>query len=222
MGNDARLFFDAIAGRYDRVYSLAGPESRHRLTTIIPMLPAPPGDLLDLGVGTGRELSALQDAGFTVVGVDISSRMLEACARRTRPISLVCHNFWEPLPFESQAFDGAISLHGALSHPPDEHSLRRLALEVHRVLRPGSPFLFEVPSTRWLESIGSWGVRDERGHLVRLGSSRWCQHVDDATGATVRLGVWSASEWQDLLGTEFDTSTVELGPEELFVMARRR
>ena len=52
-------FFDAIAGRYERAYSLPSDESRRRLRGVLATLPASPARVLDLGVGTGRELSRL-------------------------------------------------------------------------------------------------------------------------------------------------------------------
>src|SRR5437016_2057046 len=106
----ARRFFDAIAGRYERAYAPDARASRARMEGLLAALaergaqrvasPRPsPLKVLDLGVGTGRELSALLDAGHDVVGLDVSKAMLERCDRRARRIPLVEADFWGPLPF---------------------------------------------------------------------------------------------------------------------------
>ncbi|MDP9150826.1 MAG: methyltransferase domain-containing protein, partial [Myxococcota bacterium] len=135
--DDARRFFDGIAGRYERVYGLPSAESRRRMTRVLGELPAAPARILDLGVGTGRELSALLDAGYHPTGVDLSPAMLARCARRSRPVDLVEADFWRPLPFDDASFDSALALHGTLAHAPDVGALSRLAREVARVVRQG-------------------------------------------------------------------------------------
>jgi len=91
-------FFDAIAPRYDRVYARAAAELAQSLDRLLPLL-APRSRIADLGVGTGRELPRLLDAGHEVVGLDASERMLAECARRARRIALVRADLWERLPW---------------------------------------------------------------------------------------------------------------------------
>jgi SAM-dependent methyltransferase len=65
--------------------------------------------VLDAGTGTGRFSSPLQSRGFDVVGVDISSRMLEkAMAKGVRDLlkADLC-----ALPFRDRAFGSAVSVH---------------------------------------------------------------------------------------------------------------
>src|SRR5207302_1396932 len=67
---DARGFFDAIARRYDRDYALSGITSRERMERVIRAI-AGKTRVLVLGIGTGRELPALLDAGHDVTGLDV-------------------------------------------------------------------------------------------------------------------------------------------------------
>lgn len=77
MTRDAAAFFDAIAGRYERAYALTTAASRARMARVLGVLPAAPAQVLDLGVGTGRELTALLDAGHAPTGLDASRAMLD-------------------------------------------------------------------------------------------------------------------------------------------------
>ena len=70
-----REFFDAIARRYDRAYALSGRASRERLARVVGLLEGR-RRVLVLGIGTGRELPALLDAGHEVTGIDVSERMV--------------------------------------------------------------------------------------------------------------------------------------------------
>src|SRR5438552_7394345 len=102
--DEARRFFDVVASRYDRAYGLPRDASRARIARMLDEL-APASRVLDLGVGTGREISALLDAGHAPTGLDFSAQMLALCNRRARPIPLTHASFWAPLPFAAGAFD---------------------------------------------------------------------------------------------------------------------
>jgi SAM-dependent methyltransferase len=210
----ARRFFDAIAGRYEREYSLPTGESRARLERLRSRLPAPPARVLDLGVGTGRELTAMLDAGYQPTGVDVSEVMLERCRRRARPVPLLLADFWEPLPFDGSSFDAAIALHGTLAHPPEEGSLARLARELARVVCPGGTFVAEVPSPAWLDRAAS----DPR---VRRTGPETATYSDPVTGAAIAMRLLSETAWAAAMGASWTTSVEPIGEAEWLVAAVR-
>jgi SAM-dependent methyltransferase len=210
----ARRFFDAIAGRYDREYALPTGESRARLERVLGHLPPAPARVLDLGVGTGRELTTLLDAGYQPTGVDLSSEMLARCGRRARPVPLVLADFWEPLPFDSGSFDAAVALHGTLAHPPGAGDLARLAEELARVVRPGGAFVAEVPSPTWLDRVGT-DVRVQRSG----GSS--ATYSDPVTGASIAMRLLASGEWVAVMGASWTTTVDPIGQGELLVAAVR-
>jgi SAM-dependent methyltransferase len=211
---DARRFFDAIAGRYERAYALPADESRARMKRVQRALPPPPARVLDLGVGTGRELTALLDAGYEPTGVDVSPAMLERCARRARPVPLVDADFWGPLPFGDGSFDAAIALHGTLAHPPDEGAVARLGSELARVVRPGGAFVAEVPSPTWLERSS------DDARVTRTGPGT-ALYEDPATGARIEARLLSDAAWMAALGPAWSTRVEPLGDTEWLVAAVR-
>jgi SAM-dependent methyltransferase len=219
-GGGAAAFFEAIAGRYDRVYALPTAESRRRLARVLREIPPPPARVLDLGVGTGRELTSLLDAGHSPTGFDASRAMLERCSRRSRPVTLVCGDFWaDPLPFEDRAFDAVVALHGTLAHPPEAQSPGRLACELGRVVRAGGVFVAEVPSPAWLDRLGEPSGDGER-RTVRTGP-RTCRVEDLVVGASIEACVLDETEWRDALAPAWTARVEALDDVEWLIVARR-
>ncbi|HEX8794328.1 MAG TPA: methyltransferase domain-containing protein [Polyangiaceae bacterium] len=212
-------FFEAIAGRYDRVYALEGASSRERLRRVLGELPPAPARVVDLGVGTGREIPALLDAGHEVTGVDVSQAMLDRCARRARPVPLVRADFWEPLPFAPSSFDAAVALHGTLAHPPAEDAIAKLGAELARVVRPGGVLVAEVPSPAWLERIEALPAMDDR--VLRRTGPRTCVYEDRAAGASIEARVLDAAEWEAALAPTWRARVEPLGAFEWLVVAHR-
>lgn len=215
----AERFFDAIAGRYDREYALPASVSRERMRRILGELPPAPAHILDLGVGPGRELPALLDAGYEPTGVDVSPAMLQRCGRRARPIALVQADFWGALPFAAASFDAALALHGTLAHPPDDGALERLGAELSRVLGARGAMLAEVPAPAWLDHLES--AQGTRGRHLRRTGPLTCVFEDRVAGATIAARVLTGDEWSRALGPGWTTRALPLGQLEWLVVAHR-
>jgi SAM-dependent methyltransferase len=217
----AAEFFDAIARRYDRAYALDARASRARMARVLEELPAH-ARVLDLGVGTGRELSALQDAGHVPVGLDISPAMIDLCARRTRPIPLVLGDLWLPLPFPDASFEVALALHGTLAHPPDDAAPARLARELARVLTADGVFVAELPSHAWLDRIAEGAGDAEDRRVRRVGPDR-CVYEDVVAGVSIEAWIPDDARWRDAFeeGGLFTVTTEPLGDAEIVLVARR-
>jgi SAM-dependent methyltransferase len=94
--------------------------------------------VLDVGCGTGKQLAA-DRAHFprlTLVGVDLSSRMLAIAKARAPDVTWV-RGDGQSLPFASASFDYVTSQF-SYPHVPDK---RRLVQEIFRVMRPGGRFV---------------------------------------------------------------------------------
>jgi len=216
----SRAFFDAIAGRYDRAYSLGSDATRVRMERVLSALPPAPATLLDLGVGTGRELPWLLDAGYAVTGLDVSPAMLAICARRARAIPLVEADLWGPLPFGDASFDVVLALHGTLAHPssgPDPHG--SLARELARLIRAGGALVAEVPSRDWL--VGIVALEDDDSRIERTGKDT-CVHEDKIAHVAIEATIPTDAEWQRAFGPWFDVACEAIGEGETRMVATRR
>jgi len=99
-----------------------------------------PGDVLDLGCGPGRTLSAIGDAfpDARLTGVDLSPYLLDVAQRRTAALEgrvRLVHANATDLPFEDASFDAVCASH-VLGHLPPGPAAAAVA-EASRVLRPG-------------------------------------------------------------------------------------
>lgn len=233
----AAAFFDAVAAFYDRVYAPDGLAHRTRMAALLGHLAGHGGpeaasagegvgartatELLVLGVGTGRELPTLLDAGFATFGVDCSQKMLDQCAKRARCGVLTRANFWGPLPFAAGAFGAAVALHGTLAHPPDRESPRGLALELSRVLRAGAPLVMEVPTLEWFQSCSAVPLTSEiPGVLtIRDGYAVFC---DKRSGATIGGCVVGPLGWLESLAPYFTCNLHNISPDEIRIVGVRR
>ena len=206
-----RAFFDAIARRYDRVYAETGASSKAGLATVVSLLAGKPRVLV-LGVGTGRELSALLDAGHVPTGLDFSTEMLALCGKRTRPVPLVQADFWEPLPFPDGSFDAAVALHGTLGHPPeDERSLAALAGELLRVLsRPGL-CIFEVPTRGMADLIPTRLELADGRRMTREGAR--LLHEDTVANVSIEARLLPAETYADAFTRAGFVASITMQPD---------
>jgi ubiquinone/menaquinone biosynthesis C-methylase UbiE len=108
----------------------------------------PPGRLIDLGCGTGRALLPLSQAGFWVVGVDLSEEMLRLASARAEKVNatvqLLQANLVELDAIREQTFDHAICLFSTLGMISGAGNRERVLGHVYRLLRPGGCFILHV------------------------------------------------------------------------------
>lgn len=129
---------EAIAARR-RLHDLG--VTRPLLQGIAAHLKASPDDIvLDAGCGEGFYLGSLARAvGFEGHGVDISTRAVDAAARRYPPsegkLEWIVANADRFLPYAEGTFSIVVSITGRMNAP-----------EFRRVLRPGGTLLVAVPA----------------------------------------------------------------------------
>jgi SAM-dependent methyltransferase len=148
------------------------------------------GAVLDLGCGPGWTSLFLARAGYDVVGVDISERMIEVARDRSRresaPAAFVAADM-EELALDRRDFDGVL-LFDALHHCPGYRQVLRRAWE-H--LRPGGSLLLLEPS--WLHQYSPHARAFSKQYgVTELGFSRW--HLSRELR---RAGFTRVSHWYD-------------------------
>lgn len=103
------------------------------------------GTVIDLGSGSGILARIMSDAGYDVVGVDISPEMI-ALAQVTAPLAqFQCGSL---LDAELPPAVAVTAIGEALNYATDDRvgleAIERLAHRVHAALLPGGVFLFDV------------------------------------------------------------------------------
>lgn len=125
---------------------LAAAERYHASTewrAVRKLLPASPGQVLDVGAGRGIAAFALSKDGWVVTALEPDSSALvgagavRALAEQSGLPICVVEEWGESLPFPDASFD-AVHARQVLHHARD---LRALCMEVARVLRPGGVFI---------------------------------------------------------------------------------
>jgi len=99
------------------------------------------GKILEVGVGTGKNMEFYPERGRNVTAIDISPKMLARAKRRAEiqqcEAKILCADV-QNLPFPDNSFDTIISTFVFCSVPDPERGLREIA----RVCRPGGQALF--------------------------------------------------------------------------------
>lgn len=94
------------------------------------------GRLLDVGCGAGRAVLALNQAGYTVSGIDLSLPMLLAGRALSAKAQFGTANLMM-LPFASHTFTAVFMFFGALQHIPGRARRRQAMAELARVTQEG-------------------------------------------------------------------------------------
>ena len=145
-------FFDRHAASDS--YDVFTSQSKQRLINAFVRLSDLPrgARVADLGCGSGAFTDLLARSGYSVVGLDLSPKLVEVGRVKYPGLELVKGDL-ENLPFDSESFDGVL-LAGVVHHFPDPS---RCAAEVFRVLRSGGRFVAFDPNRR---NPAMWLYRD--------------------------------------------------------------
>lgn len=143
------LVFDRAPDYYDRTRALPEEAMAEVVTMLVAEL-RDKGNCLEIGVGTGRMALPLAGQGVELVGLDLSTPMLERLRRNAggrEPFPLVIADATRQ-PFAGASFATALAVH-VFHLIPD---WREAVAEVVRVVRPGGNVLVEQGN--WAQDLG--------------------------------------------------------------------
>lgn len=152
--------FDSATESYDVSARLQRFSGKH----LMPWLPKKHDlTVVDLGCGTGFFTELLAGSYEHVIGVDISSKMLNYTRlNRSQAINLVAGDAYK-LPFQSNSIDVIYSNLVIQWCAPLDLALT----EIFRVLKPGGLFLFSTLTDGTLfELKSSWAQVDDDKHVI--------------------------------------------------------
>jgi SAM-dependent methyltransferase len=118
--------------------------------------------ILDVGCGTGANLTLLQSYG-RAIGVDISEQAIAFCRARGIPGDRAFIASATELPFPNDLFDLAVSFDVICNIADDLSAF----IQVARVLKPGARFIVQLPAYQWLWSMHDVAVGHQRRYAAR-------------------------------------------------------
>jgi ubiquinone/menaquinone biosynthesis C-methylase UbiE len=189
-----RRRYDRLAPMYDALESVVEPRFRRWRREQWALVPG--GDVLEVGVGTGKNVP-FYPTGARVTALDVAPHMLARAERRARRLG-VSASFEladaQALPHGDASFDAVVGTFVYCSVPDPVLGLR----EAQRVLRPGAKLILveHVLSRRWFLR---WLMRVMDPVTSRI----WGAHMNRDTVENVRAAgfadVRATPLWLDLV-----------------------
>lgn len=140
------------------------------------------GTIVELACGSGISSRILSDAGYTVVGVEMSGAMLKLAREEAPSCRFVRGSLWSfPLPScVAVTAVGEAFCYASDADVPDLRALRKRLEEIRACLVDGGVLLFDVAGP------GRSGL-DGRRHASRehSGSFLWLDEREDASSSTL-------------------------------------
>jgi ubiquinone/menaquinone biosynthesis C-methylase UbiE len=197
--HDPRASFGPVAANYSRS---TFHTSSDRLQEVIDLVEPRRGDLaLDVATGTGNTAFALAPLVRRVVGLDLTSEMLDV-AKRLAAERGIDNAVWvladaSALPFADESFDVYV-VRAAPHHFPHFDAFVR---EAFRVLKPGrtAAFVDCAPPLPARDVLHEVEKRRDPSHVLSLTVEEWSAHLE-AAGFEVEMARareldWDYDEW---------------------------
>lgn len=154
-GEEKNPAYEALGRFYDQLINQDYDYWLAYLRQLFDEFGVKPRQILDIGCGTGNITIPLVGLGYVVVGVDPSHSMLAAARAKAAAVGLSI-DFLEQRVQEltvDQMFDAAISTCDSLNYVLEENVMVEAFARIHRHVRPGGLFLFDLNSELKLSAV---------------------------------------------------------------------
>ena len=210
MKGDPQSYYGNFAGFYD---ALTENVDRARMAGfIVEKLAAQgiaDGIVLDAGCGTGELCVRLAQAGYDVIGADLSEGMLEIARERVLTSGediLLLGQGLEELDLYG-TIRAAVSTLDTVNHLPDQAAVRRAFARIALFMEPGGLFLFDVNTLyKHAQVLGNNAYLYDLGELYCGWQNEWQPEkgvtditltffAEDETGAFCRFDECFCETW---------------------------
>ncbi|MDA3880008.1 MAG: class I SAM-dependent methyltransferase [Prolixibacteraceae bacterium] len=135
-------FYQSIHQYYDHIF----PLNKQQVVFTKEELQAP-GEILDIGCGTGNLAIALANEGFDVDAIDLDESMIETADKKSNgnnPRFSAIDMLEIASVFNADNFDAITCFGNTLVHLTDNARVQHFFNSVYTLLKPGGKFLFQV------------------------------------------------------------------------------
>jgi len=133
-----------------------------------------PGIILDLGCGSGSAAASILSRGYSLIGIDISFRLLlhaqSRCKKNRDSLFLLTDG--KTLPLKPMRFDAAV-IYVVLSYITDEDDVLNVLTQIRRALKPGAPLIL-------IEQAARKRKIKEKGRKVFRTINQWQKLIEAA------------------------------------------
>lgn len=162
--------YDDIADWYNRVMRSGSPMHDLTLPSLFELIgPVGGKRICDLGCGQGVVARELARRGAIVVGVDISSKMLEFARRAEEAdpagIRYICDDARALARFDDASFDGIVCNFALM----DIQYLAPTLRAVRRTIRPDGWFVFSITHPCFQTPVSRWIITEEGATAREVG-----------------------------------------------------
>ena len=158
--------YTSLAGGYDSLTEDVQYEKRAAfLQKLLAKSTIPVHTVLDLACGTGTMTCLLAEAGYEMIGVDLSEDMLSEAAGKTVSPGKIPPIYLQQSMEELDLYgtvEAAVCCLDSINYLTDARALKRALQRLHLFVEPGCVFLFDVNTPCKLRSLDGQVFLDER------------------------------------------------------------
>jgi len=161
-------------------------------------------NILDVGCGTGMHAIALAKEGYSVVGIDRSSGVIQAASKNTKTLSdhqkqqiKLIHTEYKNLDkvLSGRSFDAAISMGSGLAHTSDPLPVLR---EVNNVMNKKAVFVSQISNQEKIVNVNKrlYDFAIRKAPYPEEGEKAFLRFYDPKEDGVLTLNISVFSRWK--------------------------